>query len=221
MHRIVLLGPPGAGKGTQAAALRDLLGVPHLSTGELLRTAVAAATPLGNRADTYIRAGELVPDALVLEILRDRLAQPDARSGFILDGFPRNVEQATALERITPVDVVLAFTIPETELIDRLTQRRSCPKCGAVYNLKTLPPKNPGRCDNDGTPLEQRSDDTPEAVRTRLTVYAQKTAPLLAYYRDRGILRSIDATGTPEDVRQRLGATVKVTGAGKSAAEAL
>ncbi|MGA7924243.1 MAG: adenylate kinase [Thermoplasmata archaeon] len=204
MNRVVLMGPPGAGKGTQSVALRDRLGVPHLSTGDLLRGAVAARTVLGQRADQYMKAGQLVPDELVLDILRDRLAQPDARSGFILDGFPRNVEQARALEHITPIDVVLAFSIPEEELVDRLTQRRACPACGAVYNLKTLPPKNPGRCDNDGTPLEQRSDDTREAVKTRLQVYTEKTAPLLAYFQERGILRSINAAGTPEEVRRRI-----------------
>lgn len=204
MYRIVLLGPPGAGKGTQAVALRERLGVPHLSTGDLLRAAVAAGTPLGKRADEYMKAGQLVPDELVLDILRERLSQSDAGSGFILDGFPRNVEQARALEKITPIDAVLAFTIPEDELVDRLTQRRSCPKCGAVYNLKTLPPKEPGRCDNDGTLLQQRSDDTREAVQTRIKVYQEKTAPLLSYFRERGLLHPIDATGTLEEVRERI-----------------
>ncbi len=221
MHRIVLLGPPGAGKGTQAVALRDRLHVPHLSTGDLLRAAVAAGTPLGKRADDYMKAGQLVPDELVLDILRDRLSQPDARSGFILDGYPRNVEQARALEQITPIDAVLAFAMPEEDLLDRLTQRRNCPKCGAVYNLKTLPPKKPERCDNDGTPLQQRSDDTREAVQTRLTVYNEKTAPLLVYYRERDILHSIDATGTPEEVRQRIARALSLSGESDSSAEAL
>jgi adenylate kinase len=204
MLRVVFLGPPGSGKGTQAEILRDRVHVPHLSTGELLREAVAAQTALGERADAYMRAGDLVPDEIVLQLLRDRLSQADARNGFILDGFPRNPQQAEALESISPIDAVLAFEMPDSDLVDRLTQRRSCPKCGTVYNLKTLPPRDPERCDRDGTLLEQRSDDTPEAVWNRLKVYSLKTAPLLEHYRSRGVLRAIDAEGSVEEVRQRV-----------------
>jgi adenylate kinase len=204
MPRIVLLGPPGAGKGTQAKELAKHLGVPHLSTGDLLREAARAKTSLGEEADVYMRAGRLVPDELVLRILKERLGRPDAATGFILDGYPRNVAQATELDRITPIDRVVAFEIPENVLVERLTQRWNCPKCGTVYNLATRPPKQAGACDRDGTPLHQRADDAPPAVRTRLTVYQEQTAPLLEHYRVLGRLSSIDATGTPEQVASRL-----------------
>ncbi len=197
MHRIVFLGPPGAGKGTQAATLARALGVPHLSTGDLLRGAVAAATPLGREADGYMRAGRLVPDDLVLGILGERLDAPDARSGFILDGFPRNLAQAEILERRVVLDHVVSFGIPSAELVRRLSARRICPTCQAVYNLDSKPPRVPGRCDRDGSELLQRPDDRPEAVEVRLRVYAEQTAPLLDFYRRRGLLRSLDASGAP------------------------
>lgn len=204
MHRVVFLGPPGAGKGTQAQGIARLLGVPHLSTGDLLRAAVAARTPLGLEADGHMRAGRLVPDPLVLRILGERLEAADAKHGFLLDGFPRTVAQAEALARVTPVDIVVAFEIPEAMLLDRLTQRRHCPKCGTVYNLLSRPPTSAGRCDHDGVELLQRSDDRPEAVRTRLEVYREQTAPLIAHYRSLGILVPVDAAGTLEDVRHRV-----------------
>lgn len=204
MHRIVFLGPPGAGKGTQAATLARALGVPHLSTGDLLRGAVAAATPLGREADGYMRAGRLVPDDLVLRILGERLDAPDARSGFILDGFPRNLAQAEILERRVVLDHVVSFEIPSAELVRRLSARRICPTCQAVYNLDSKPPRVPGRCDRDGSELLQRPDDRPEAVEVRLRVYAEQTAPLLDFYRRRGLLRPLDASGAPEAVAERL-----------------
>ncbi|MGI0132726.1 MAG: adenylate kinase [Thermoplasmata archaeon] len=204
MPRIVFLGPPGAGKGTQAVELAGALHIPHLSTGDLLRAAVAAGTPLGREADGFMRAGQLVPDPLVLGLLRERLEAPDAKVGFLLDGFPRNVAQAKALEGITPIDHVVSFEIPETLLAERLTQRRSCPTCGAVYNLITAPPRDPARCDRDGVSLVQRSDDRPEAVATRLRAYREQTAPLLEHYRKLGVLRPIDARGTREEVARRI-----------------
>lgn len=208
MHRIVFLGPPGAGKGTQAIEIAHALGVPHLSTGDLLRAAVAARTPLGLEADGHMRAGRLVPDPLVLRILGERLERPDAREGFLLDGFPRTVAQAEALARVTPIDRVIAFEIPEAMLVERLTQRRQCPSCGSVYNLASRPPVRPGVCDRDGTALEARSDDRPEAVRTRLAVYQEQTAPLVAHYRALRLLVPVDATGTTDDVRQRIRAAL-------------
>lgn len=204
MPRIVLLGPPGAGKGTQARSLADRLRVPHLSTGDLLREAARAKTSLGEEADVYMRAGRLVPDELVLRILRERLGRPDAANGYILDGYPRNVAQANELDRITAIDRVLAFDIPEAVLVERLTQRWTCPKCGTAYNLATRPPKTAGTCDLDGTPLAQRADDAPAAVRTRLAVYNEQTAPLLEHYRRKGRLTPIDATGDPGQVAGRL-----------------
>jgi adenylate kinase len=202
--RIVFLGPPGAGKGTQAAIVGKTLGIPHLSTGDLLRAAVAARTPVGIEAQGFMDAGRLVPDELVLRILTERVAHADARSGFLLDGFPRNRAQAEALDRRTPIDVVVAFDLPFPELINRLSGRRICPQCQTVYNVVSQPPRTPGVCDHDGTALVQRPDDQPEAVKTRLAVYAEQTAPLLEYYRERKLLRTLDARGAAPDVTQRL-----------------
>jgi adenylate kinase len=208
VHRIVFLGPPGAGKGTQAAILASALGIPHLSTGDLLRAAVAGRTPLGLAAEEHMRAGRLVPDSIVLEILGQRLGRADAAAGFLLDGFPRNLAQAEALDRRTPLDVVVSFEIPTVLLLTRLTQRRTCPKCHTAYNLTTRPPKVPNRCDLDGTELMHRPDDRAEAVRTRLEVYRVETEPLLRFYRGRGLVRSVDATGSPEEVEARVRSAV-------------
>jgi adenylate kinase len=204
VHRVVFLGPPGAGKGTQAAQIAKELGVPHLSTGDILRAAVAARTPLGQKADGYMRAGGLVPDDLVLEILHERLAQPDARVGYLLDGFPRNLAQAEALGKFSQVERVVSLEISPDLLVNRLSERRTCPKCQSVYNLSTQPPKAAGKCDRDGTALFQRPDDRPEAITTRLKVYAEQTAPLLDYYRQRHLLRAVDAAGTPAEVAERI-----------------
>ncbi|HEV2520282.1 MAG TPA: adenylate kinase [Thermoplasmata archaeon] len=204
MVRIVLLGPPGSGKGTQSVWISHSLGIPHLSTGELLRAGVRQGTKPGLEADRFMRSGRLVPDDIVLALLVDRLAEPDCRDGYLLDGFPRNVAQAEALDRIAPVDRVLSFEIPEKVLLERLVGRRSCPKCGTVYNIRTRPPATPGRCDNDGETLVHRSDDHEDAARTRLEVYRKETAPLLAFYEARHVLFPIDATGSPEDVGGRL-----------------
>jgi adenylate kinase len=202
--RIVFLGPPGVGKGTQATRLSRSLGLPHLSTGDLLRAAVARRSPLGLEAEGHMAAGRLVPDALVLGLLRERLHEPDARDGFVLDGFPRNRAQAEALAQITPLDRVLAFELPADVLVARLAGRRVCPTCQSVYHVESQPPKTPGRCDRDGTELVQRPDDRPEAVRVRLGVYAEQTAPLFAYYRERGLLVPVDARGAPDEVARRV-----------------
>ena len=204
MPRVVLIGPPGSGKGTQAESIARSLGIPHLSTGELLRAAVREKSPLGVEADRFMRAGQLVPDELVLGILVERLSQPDCRNGYLLDGFPRNVAQAEALDRIAPIDRVLSFEISEDLLLPRLTGRRSCPKCGTVYNLLTRPPRVSGRCDNDGEALIHRSDDYEESARTRLEVYRKETAPLLVFYNGRHVLFPVDASGTPDEVASRI-----------------
>jgi adenylate kinase len=209
MHRIVFLGPPGAGKGTQAATLARELRIVHLSTGDLLRAAVAQRTALGGEAEGYMAAGQLVPDELVVRILRERLDQPDTSAGFLLDGFPRNIPQAQLLERFVPVESVVAFDIPEALLLERLVHRRTCPKCHTVYNIVQAPPKTPGICDREGAALEQRPDDRPESVRTRLRVYHEQTAPLLAFYESRGTLRRIDAEGDPTAVAGRLRAALR------------
>jgi adenylate kinase len=208
MHRIVFIGPPGAGKGTQATALARSLGIPHLSTGDLLRAAVAAKTPLGLSAEEHIRAGRLVPDPLVLEILGVRLSHEDASRGFLLDGFPRNAAQAEALDGRTTLDVVVSFEVPTEVLLPRLTGRRVCPTCRSVYNVVTQPPKVSDHCDLDGSLLVQRPDDRPEAVGTRLEVYRTETAPLLRHYAELGLLRPIDGTGAPDVVAARVRAAV-------------
>jgi adenylate kinase len=208
MHRIVFLGPPGAGKGTQAATFAKELEIVHLSTGDLLRAAVRDRTGLGLEAEGYMSAGQLVPDDLVVRILRERLDHPDTSDGFLLDGFPRNLTQAVLLEKFVPVDPVIAFDIPEDHLLERMVNRRSCPTCHTVYNLVKAAPRVAGICDKDGTPLEHRPDDRPEAVRTRLKVYREQTEPLLAFYDERGILRRLDARGDPATVAARLRAVL-------------
>ncbi len=204
MPRIVFVGPPGSGKGTQAAILAKAQGLAHLSTGDLLREAVAAGTPRGQQARSYMEAGRLVPDDLVLQILSERIAAPDAQHGFVLDGYPRNLAQAEALARITPLDAVIAFELSFPELEARLSGRRVCPVCHTVYNIVTKPPATPGVCDREGANLVQRPDDQPAAIRTRLSVYAEETAPLLRYYQDRRLLRTLDARGSAPDVAARL-----------------
>ncbi|HTT25968.1 MAG TPA: adenylate kinase [Thermoplasmata archaeon] len=214
MLRIVLLGPPGAGKGTQAVDLSKFLRLPHLSTGDLLRAAARQGTPLGLEADRYMRTGLLVPDDLVVRLVAERVREPDCQEGCLLDGFPRTIAQAEALDRIAPVDRVVSFEVSEAALVERLAGRRHCPKCGSLYNLRTNPPQRSGRCDRDGEPLSQRADDREEAIRTRLVVYRNQTAPLLGYYRDRKILTTIDGTGTPEAVQERLREEFKDHGRG-------
>lgn len=192
------------GKGTQASSLAADWGLAHLSTGDLLRAAVAEGSELGRAADGHMRAGHLVPDALVLGILRERFARPAAAAGFVLDGFPRNVAQAAALEQITSLDRVVSFELPEAEIVRRLAGRRVCPRCGSVYHLVSRPPREEGRCDRDATTLVQRPDDHPEAIAVRLRVYAEQTAPLLLHYDATRLLLRLDAAGTPDEVGQRL-----------------
>jgi adenylate kinase len=205
----ILLGAPGAGKGTQAQRLIEQYRLPQISTGDMLREAKRAGTPLGKKAAEYMDRGALVPDELVIGLMAERLDQADAREGFILDGFPRTVPQAEALERVLAergrkLSRVVAINVPEEVLVPRLTGRRSCPKCGAPYHVMFKPPKQDGVCDLDGTKLIQRDDDTEVTVRKRLATYRNQTAPLIAYYGKKGVLREVDGQGELQAVAARL-----------------
>lgn len=209
----VLFGPPGAGKGTQGVRLAEKYGVPTISTGAIFRDNVSAKTPLGILAGGYMKRGELVPDELVIQLVKDRVAQPDCARGFLLDGFPRTIKQAEILEVMLQesgirLNGVLNFDVPEEVLVSRLSGRRVCPKCGATYHVENLPPRVEGTCDQCGAALEQRADDREESVRTRLTEYRAKTEPVLRFYEERGLLYTIDAAGTPDEVFERAVAAV-------------
>ena len=193
--RLVLLGPPGAGKGTQAEKLSAYLGVPRISTGDILRHNVAENKDLGKKAKAFMDSGQLVPDELVIKMVERRLKEPDAKRGFILDGFPRTIAQAEALSKLTKLDAVVSLFLEPEELIKRNTGRRVCPKDDTVYHIWMNPPKKPGICDKCGTPLIVRADDREDVVRTRIETYERQTAPLIKYYRDRGMLREVYASG--------------------------
>lgn len=199
------MGPPGAGKGTQAQRLVEVLGIVHVATGDLFRAAISQGTPLGREAKKYLDAGQLVPDEVTVGMVRERLQQPDCQKGFLLDGFPRTVPQAEALGEILAgagqdLDAVLNIDVPEEKLVARLTGRRVCRQCGANYHVEYNPPRVPGVCDRCGGELYQRSDDTEETVRRRLEVYRQQMAPLLSYYRNLGLLKEINGDQSMEDV---------------------
>jgi adenylate kinase len=204
---------PGVGKGTQAAMLSETLGVPHVSTGDILRQAVASSSPRGRRARAYMESGELVPDDLVEELVVERLGRPDAKAGYVLDGFPRSPEQVAMLDRILgrlgqSLDGAFLLSVSPTEIVRRLGGRRVCPRCDAVYHVDNQPPRSPGVCDRCGSALVQRPDDAEEVVRGRLEVYTRQTLPIVERYRERGILREIDGTGEPREVAERLRAAV-------------
>jgi adenylate kinase len=202
--RIVLLGPPGSGKGTQAAKLAERYGIPRISTGDILRRNVADGTDLGKRAKAYMEAGKLVPDEVVIEMTARRLAEPDAKKGFILDGFPRTIAQAEALGKLTTLDVVVNMFLEPEELIKRSTGRRICPNCEALYHVLSSPPKVAGVCDRCGSKLTVRPDDREEVVRTRIDTYERQTAPLIGYYREKGLLREVYASGLIGEITSRV-----------------
>ena len=211
--RIVLLGPPGAGKGTQAKLLQEHFRIPKISTGDILRQAAADGTSLGKQANEYMDRGELVPDALIIEIVEERLAEADCRDGFLLDGFPRTVTQAEALEQMLArknlaLDGAVSLKVPRKELVARLSGRRTCRQCGHMYHILFNPPKHDLVCDDCGGELYQRDDDREETIRHRLDIYAQETAPVLEHYRAAGLLREVEGTGTREDVAGRIQATL-------------
>jgi len=206
--RLVLVGPPGAGKGTQAEFIAAHFEIPKISTGDIFRANVSGGTELGQTAKKYMDAGDLVPDEVTNAMVRDRLAQPDARTGYLLDGFPRNVEQAKELDGIlaeigSALSVVLDLDVDHDEVVRRLSGRRTCKKCGHVWHLEYDPPAVDGVCDKCAGDLYQRDDDYPETVRHRLEVYASQTAPLIHFYGERQQLVPIDALGAVEDVTER------------------
>ena len=210
---LILFGPPGAGKGTQAARLQEDFRLPYVATGDILRAAVKDGTELGLKAKGFMDAGKLVPDELVIDLIVDRIGADDARDGFILDGFPRTRAQADALgeafdalgRRIT---AVLLFDVPDEDLVSRISGRRVSVKTGRVYHVESDPPKHEGRCDVDGSRLVQRDDDKPEVVAKRLEVYHEETEPLVAYYDERGLLRRIDGTRPPTEVHDHVRAVL-------------
>jgi adenylate kinase len=207
--RLVFLGAPGVGKGTQAEMVAAKLAISKISTGDLLRTGVAKKTSLGLEAQQYMTRGELVPDNVVIGLVAEKIGSPECGKGFILDGFPRTILQADALSGILQkqeavLDRVMYFVIPREEVVRRLSGRRSCSTCSAVYHIDYVPPKQEGRCDECGAALVQRSDDKRETVESRLMVYEEQTSPLIDYYKEKDVLAELDGTGTVEDVQGRL-----------------
>ena len=203
--RIVLLGAPGAGKGTQAKKLIEKYGIPQISTGDILRKAVADGTPLGKEAKSYMDKGELVPDSVVIGLVKERLSQDDCKKGFILDGFPRNTSQAEILDQVLaemnmPLQLALSVDVDFDILMKRLTGRRTCKQCNQMYNIYFSPPKKEGVCDKCGGELYQRDDDKEETIKKRLEVYEAQTAPLIDYYEKKGILRRVNGEGDIEEI---------------------
>ncbi|PRX26225.1 adenylate kinase [Orenia metallireducens] len=202
---LVLVGPPGAGKGTQAVRLQEAYGIPHISTGDMFRKAIKEETELGKKAKEYMDQGKLVPDEVTIGIVRERLSQKDCHQGFILDGFPRTVNQADALNSIladmnTSLDAVINIKVSDAEVIDRLSGRRICKSCGASYHVKFNPPKVAGVCDECDGELYQREDDNPNTIQQRLNVYSEQTSPLINYYQERDLLETINGEDSLDNV---------------------
>ena len=197
---IVLLGPPGAGKGTVAALLKTALAVPHISTGDIFRSNIKNGTELGKKVEGILASGGLVPDDVTISMVKNRLQEPDTAGGYILDGFPRTLGQADALSGFAKIDAVLNFVLADEEIIRRLSGRRLCKSTGRIYHITSNPPKVEGIDDETGEPLIQRDDDKPEAIKHRLEVYAESTEPLIAYYKEKGTLIDIDSSPSPETV---------------------
>lgn len=195
-RRFVFLGPQGSGKGTVIEKLKDSFGVPHISTGDMFREAVEAGTEYGKQAASYMRRGELVPDEVTCQLVRERLGREDCRNGFMLDGFPRDLAQARALSRMITIDAAVLLDVPEEVSLERLSGRRQCRDCAAIFHLKFIPPKREAVCDHCGGELYQRDDDKPEAIRERLETYHRETMPLVDYYRQAGVLTQVDGSGT-------------------------
>jgi adenylate kinase len=203
--KIIMLGAPGAGKGTQAKQIAGKYGIPHISTGDIFRANIKNGTELGKKAKGYMDQGLLVPDELTCDLVMDRIAQDDCAKGFVLDGFPRTIPQAEALDAaLTKIGQTMDFAIdvdvPDENIVSRMSGRRACLDCGATYHIVSLPPKTEGKCDNCGSDLVLRDDDKPETVQKRLTVYHEQTQPLIDYYKKQGILKSVDGTQPMEQV---------------------
>lgn len=209
---IILFGPPGSGKGTYASRLFDRLGTPHISTGDLIRDEIRGRTDIGRKIEGYTLRGELVPDDVVIEILRRRISKPDCAKGFILDGFPRTIPQAKALEVIASVGVVINLDVPDTVIIERLSSRLTCKNCGAVFNQRFLKPKVEGVCDRCGGPLYVRDDDKPEVVQERLKTYRKQTQPLIEYYKQRKLVETVtnkEADVPPDKIVNQIVQVIK------------
>ncbi|MFC7061843.1 adenylate kinase [Halobacillus seohaensis] len=215
---LILMGLPGAGKGTQAEMIVEKYNIPHISTGDMFRLAIKEGTALGQEAKSYMDKGELVPDEVTIGIVRERLKKPDCQGGFLLDGFPRTIAQAEALENLLKdmnesVDYVLHIDVPKDQLLERLTGRRVCPTCGATYHVIFNPPKEDGKCDHDGAELIQREDDQPETVKKRLEVNVEQAQPLLKFYQDKGYLVTFNGDNDIDlvfkDIDKKLGGLVK------------
>jgi adenylate kinase len=212
--RVVLVGPPGAGKGTQAQFIASHLAIPKISTGDIFRSSVSAGTELGKQAQAYMERGDLVPDEVTIAMVVERLQEDDAQAGFLLDGFPRNVPQAETLRKLltdwdTRLDVVLELVVDDDEVVRRLSGRRTCRRCGRIWHVSFEPPSRTGICDDCGGELFQRDDDREETIRHRLDVYAKQTQPLIAFYADDGILLGLDATGPVEEITARAMAALR------------
>lgn len=213
--KIIMLGAPGAGKGTQAKQIADKYSIPHISTGDIFRANLKAGTELGNKAKEYMDQGLLVPDELTCDLVMDRIAQDDCKNGFVLDGFPRTIPQAEALDAALAkinqkMDYAIDVDVPDENIINRMSGRRACLNCGATYHIVSIPTKVEGVCDRCGNPVVLRDDDQPETVQKRLEVYHAQTQPLIDYYKKQGILKSVDGTQTMESV---FGAIVEILGA--------
>lgn len=211
---LILLGGPGAGKGTQAKKLIDEYKIPQISTGDMLRAALANKTQLGLKAKEYMDKGALVPDSVVIGLVEERLAKPDCNSGYILDGFPRTVPQAEALDQVLSklgqeIDHVLSIEVDNDELVKRLSGRRTCRSCGAMYHVMFSPPEKEGVCDKCGGELYQRDDDNEATVRNRLKVYEEQTSPLISFYEKKGLLRKVEGTGSIDDIYSRLNSVIR------------